>query len=241
MSNLFKLVLVSSIGAAVLSACGGGGGDSTPAAQTPIAPTPVTSFALQAGYKARLASGSTVNYLVSGTCTGSARGSASAPNATTFEGSSALAVTTTLTISFTNCTPTSTAVTSLTYIDSNYSLLGSSVAGTYYGKFLTIPSPLPTSVKVGDTAVYGTETLYTDSSKQTSKGQRTYSYVIEPDGTSTTTAIANLILKEFNSANQLLITGQSRARITADGTITPVSMDLQSSTTSTNHFVLTAN
>jgi len=236
MSHFFKLVLVGSISAAILSACGGGGGggDSMPV-------TPITSFALQAGYKARIASGSVVNYSISGPCTGSMRSSASTPSASTFEGAPALAVTTTSTVTFTNCTPTSSATTSLAYIDSNYSLLGSSVAGAYYGKFLTIPSPLPTSVKIGETAAYGTETLYTDSSKQTFKGQRTYSYVIEPDGTSTTTAIVNLIFKEFNSANQLLITGQSRARITADGMITPLSIDLQSSTTSTDHFVLTAN
>lgn len=243
MFNLFKLVLAGSISVVLLSACGGGGGggDSAPAAQTSTAPTPVTSFALQAGYKARLASGSVGNYVVSGTCSGTMKATASSPSSSTFESATALAITTTLTMSVTNCTPASQAVTAVSYIDSNYNPLGSSIAGTEYAKFLTVPSPLPTSVKIGDTAIYGTEAVYTDSSKQTSKGQRTFSYVVEQDGTSTTTAIVNLITKDTNTSNQLLVTAQSRARITADGTITPVTIDVQYSTTSTNHFIYTAN
>lgn len=238
MSNFFKMVLAGSIGAALLSACGGGGGDSAPAAQTPV-----TAFALQAGYKARLASGSTVNYAITGTCTGSARGSASTPSASTFEGAAALAITATVTVSMTSCNQASGASTSITYYDANYNLLGSSTPGTNYGKFLTVPSPLPTSVKIGDTAIYGTESLYLDSSKQTSKGQRTYTYVVEKDGTSTTTAIANLILKEYDAHSNLVVTAQSRARITADGTLTPVSLDIQYSTAFSSappHLIYTA-
>lgn len=217
----------------VLFGCGGGGSG----ASGPI----VTSFPLQSGYKARVASGSVTNYTISGTCSGSATVSVSAPTADTFEGAPALSATGTSTMNFANCTPSSIAATSTSYYDSNYNSLGHSTVGTEYGKFLTVPSPVPTSVKIGDTAVVGTETIYTDSTKTTTKGQRTRSYVIEADGASTSTAIVNLITRDFNTANQLLFTDQNRYRIVANGALTPVSEDVQYSTTSTTHLVLTAN
>ena len=238
MSNLSKLVLVSSIGAVLLSACGGGGGDF---AQTSPAPTPVTSFALRSSQNSQTTNAKVSNYAVTGTCLGSAHTSSSAPASAIFEGNPAFAVTTTATLTFTNCTPESSAATIVTYTDSNYVSVGSSSAGVSYGKYLIPPISLPTSVKIGDTAVYGTENMYTDSTKQTSMGQRTYSFVIEQDGASTTTAIVNFISRNFNTANQLLLTSQSRTRITVDGVRTPVSIDLQYSTTSTKHLILTAN
>jgi hypothetical protein len=222
----------------LIAGCGGGGGGSTPTQAA--AAVVVTSFPLQAAYKTRVANGSTRNANVSGTCSGSATTSDSAPSAATFEGASALSVTSTATLTFTNCTPASSAGTSVGYYDSNYNPLGHSMASVEYGKFLTVPSPLPTSVKVGDTAVFGTETIYSDSTKTTITGQRVLSFVIEADGTSTSTAVANLIVKQYNASNQLLYTEQGRYRIAADASLTYLTSDLQYSTTSTNHFILTA-
>jgi len=139
-----------------------------------------------------------------------------------------------------NCTPASTASTSITYYDSNSNVLGHSTENVEYGKFLTVPSPLPATVKIGDTAVYGTETIYTDSTKATLKGQRLLSYVIEADASSNQTAVANLITRDFNTANQLLFTQQSKFRLAADGALTAISQDIQYSTTSTARLVLTA-
>lgn len=239
-SKIIKLALPIAASVVFLSACGGGGSGASTTPTTPTVPA-VTSFALQSGYKARLANGNVGNYTVSGTCAGSAAISISSPSATTFEGAQALSVVSTITLNFTNCTPASAASTATGYYDSNYNPLGHSVSGTEYGKFLTIPTALPTSVKVGDTAIYGTETIYTDSTKTTTTGQRNLSYVIEADGTSTSTSIANLITKQFNTANQLLFTQQSRYRMAADGTLTNLSIDVQYSTTSTNHLLYTAN
>ena len=59
---VFALFAVATLS---LSGCGGGGGDSG----TTIA---VTSFPLQAGYKARISAGSADNFSISGTCTGTA-------------------------------------------------------------------------------------------------------------------------------------------------------------------------
>ena len=235
MSKFMNFALTGIVSAIFLAGCGGGS-STTPAAVVTAA---ATTFALQSGYKTRVASGSTDNFTISGTCSGSATMSDSTPSSATFEGSPALSVTVTATISFTNCTPSSNASTSTGYYDSNYNPLGYSTIGVDYGKFLTIPSPLPVSVKVGDTAVFGTETIYADSTKQITTGQRTLSYVIETDGASTSTAIANLITKQFNTSSQLLFTQQSRYRMAADGTLTIVSIDVQYATTSTNHLVYT--
>jgi len=151
-----------------------------------------------------------------------------------------LAVTITVTISLTNCTLASIASTSIGYYDSNYNPLGYSASGEEYAVFPTTPTPLPTSVKVGDNAIYGTTTIYTDNTKQTQTGERTLSYVIEADGSSSSSVIANLITKEYNTANQLLYTEQDRYRLAANGTVSPVSKDMQYSATSSIHFLLTA-
>ena len=213
-----------------LQGCGGGGD-----AGTSI--TPVTSFPLLAGYKARITAGASDNYAVSGTCAGNAAITTAAAVAATFEGVTGYSATQTATITFTNCTPASTAVTGTSYYDTSFSLLGSSTPGIDYTKYATAPPALPTSVKVGDTAVFSTLTVYADSTKATVTGQRLLSYVIEAD--TTTTAIANLITKGYNASGQLLFTQQSRYRIAADGSLTVISIDVQYSTTSTNHLVYT--
>lgn len=245
MTTCFKLAIASAFSIALLSACGGGGGGSdVPPAAAAAAPvqqsSAVTSFDLQSGYKALVAAGKSTNFTISGFCAGSATITTSAPSVGTFEGASALAAATTSTINLTNCTPASTAATSTGYFDSNYNPIGHSAAGVEYGKFLTVPTPLPTSVKVGDTAEFAIESIYTDSSKQTAKGKRNLSYVIESDGTSTNTAIVNLISRDFNTASQLLFTQQSRYRMAASGPLTAVSIDVQYSTTSSTHLVYSA-
>lgn len=214
--------------------CGGGGGSDTPSTPSSI---PVTNFPLQAAYKARVASGVVDNFAVSGSCSGTASSTTSSPVASSFEGASAFASTQTFTVNFTNCSPSSNAVTVTSYYDTNYTSLGSSVAGAEYSKYLTPPNPLPATVRVGDTGVYGTVTIYTDSTKSVSTGQRAQSYVIEAD--TPTTAIANFISKSYNSIGQLTSTQQSRYRIAGDGSLTTVSIDVQYSLTSTNHLVYT--
>ena len=237
---------------AILPACGGGssssnGGDnsvgsitgSTGGSTSSSDPQVAPSFALRAGYKSLLSSASVQTLRISGTCVGTATVSRSAPIASTFEGVAAIAVTDTATLNFTNCTPSSTASTSTGYFDGNYNPLGEVTVGIEYGVFVPVPAPLPASVKVGDTALVGTLSLYTDGTKRLGAGQRTTSFVIEADGMSATTAVANLISKEFNAANQLLSTEQARYRIATDGKMTFISSDVQYSTTGTNHLVLT--
>lgn len=96
---------------------------------------------------------------------------------------------------------------------------------------------LPASVKAGDTGLLGTETVYTDSSKAVLAGKVDFSYVVASD--TATTAMVTLILISYNASNQPLLTQQAKYRISGDGTLTIVSNDLQFSTTSTTHLLLT--
>ena len=208
-----------------------GGGDS---GGTTIA---VTSFPLQAGYQARIKAGSADNFTILGTCSGTATISTGAATASVFEGVSGFSATQTATVNLTNCTPATNAVSGVGYYDATYVPIGSSVLGVLYEKFVTAPAAIPTSVKVGDTAVVATTTVYADSSKAVVTGHRVLSYVVEAD--SANNAIVNLISKASNAANQPLFTQQSRFRIAADGTLSVLTIDIQYSTTSTNHLIWT--
>ena len=214
----------------VLAGCGGGGGGEAPVA-------PITSFALQAGLRAKILSGSSDNFAISGTCSGTSTVTVSGASASTFEGIAGYSSVQTQRINYTNCTPASSAVTGTNYYDINYATLGSSVLGLEYSKVQSVPPPLPTTVKVGDTALYATLNVYTDATKTTITGQRQLSYVVESD--SATTAFITLISKGYNNSSQLLFTQQSKYRIAGDGTLTIVAIDIQYSTTSTAHLVFT--
>ena len=214
--------------AAVLFTGCGGGGDSG---------ATTTSFPAQAGFRARIAAGSTDNFTLSGTCTGTATITNGAATPSTFEGVAGFAATQTATVNLTNCTPATNTISETSYYDGSYTPLGSSIPGVEYAKFLTAPPPLPTAVKVGDAAVYATLTTFTDSTKIIVTGQRVLSYVVEAD--TANTAVVNLISKGYDTLHQLLFTQQSRYRIAADGTLTVLTIDVQYSTTSTTHLLYT--
>ncbi len=228
--HLFITVICTSL----LTACGGGGGGA-PAATGPAASS--SAFPLKSAFSALIAAGETKSMIVSGTCTGTANATrAPAAGGATFEGvAGRLPASSALTISLTNCTPASIASTATGFYDSNYTPLGSNTVGGNYGVFLTVPV-IPTTVAVGDTGTLGTQNLYTNSAKTTPAGQRVSSYVVEAD--TTTTAIVNLISKEFNTSNVLLATEQDRYRISASGTLILVSIDVQASNGSTTHLFL---
>jgi hypothetical protein len=195
------------------------------------------AFPLRSGYQALITQQETNNYTISGTCNGNASESRTAAAAATFEGVAGYSVTTTLTGSYSNCTPASFAGTSVSYYDSTYKPTGGSITGTEYSVF-TSAIDLPASVAVGDTAQFGTVDVYSSNTKQTKTGTRVLSYVVE-SGSSSTNAIINLIAKGYNTSNQLLFTRQSRYRITTTGQLTAVSRDIQYSTTSLNHLIWT--
>jgi len=212
--TLFVLVLCTG----VLSACGGGGSVSP-------APVTVTAFALQTGYKARIAAGSTTDYVVSGTCSGTAHSTDSAPVAASFESKAALAANTSFSLAATNCPLASNTVVGQVFYDSNYTPLGTSVPGVAYGKFLTAPTPLLASVKVGESNEFGVQTMYSDSTKAVLTGKRVYSYVVEADTSST--ALVTFIVLGYNASQQLLVTELSKYRIAADGALTQLTLEFR--------------
>jgi hypothetical protein len=219
--------------ALLLSACGGGG--SSTASSGPAA-SPL-SLPLKSAYSALVASGYSITFAVSGTCNGTASETAgAAAGGAAFEGTSGLlSAAHTLTLSFTNCAPSSSAATSAVYYDTNYIPLGSSIPGTLY-RVYAAGLVIPSTVSVGSTGAIGTSNNYSNSSKTTLVGQTTLSYVVEPDTDST--AIVNLIARTFDAAGHLTSTEQDRYRISATGPIVPVSIDIQYAFTSTTHLVL---
>lgn len=234
-SSVTMLAIITS---AMLTGClGGGGGGGAAAPAGPV--TSTLSFPLQSAYKTTVANGLTKTFTISGTCSGSGSITrAPATTAATFEGVAGFSAAATINYTYTNCTPATTAQTATSYFDSSYVPLGNNSVGVNYGVYLT-PPIIPTSVIVGGTAIVGTETLYTDSTKATGNGRVDASYVIEAD--TSTTAIANLIAKIYNAAGTLIATEQDRYRIAATGALTPVSVDIQAANGSTTHLVWTYN
>ena len=238
--NTFQFSVISLLFAA-LSGCGGGGGGGTSTPSGPI--TSTLSFPLQSAYKTLVANGLSKGFTISGTCSGTGnRAQAPATTAATFEGVAGFSATSSITFSFTNCTPASIAQSSTAYWDSNYVPhgfnTGASTASANYGVYLTPPF-VPMSVTVGGTGIIGTETLYTDSTKATGYGTQALSYIVEAD--TSTTAIVNLIANAYNTGNTLLWTEQDRWRITSTGVLTPISADIQYANGSATHLILTYN
>jgi hypothetical protein len=229
MLNLLRSILASSVVIA-LAGCGGGGSSSSPTG--PVVST--LSFPMLSGFQTLTASGWSKTFAISGTCSGSlSMARAPANVAVTFEGQSALSATESITMTFSNCTPASSATTAtLYYNSSNYYPLGLNSVGVNYGVYLIAPV-IPATVTVGSTAVLGSETLYTDSTKAVPNGRIDESFVVEAD--TATTAIVNLIAKEYNAMGALIFTEQDRYRMSSTGALTPISWDVQY--TNGNHLV----
>lgn len=215
---------------AVLTACGGGGGGST---STPVPVASTASFPYESGFKARVANGSSVTYNVSGYCSGTASDVRGAPVSGTFEGSPALAVTATQ-VNSVSSPCTSVTLNGTRYYDTNYVPRGYNIPAGSYGVFVS-PPVIPISVKIGDTGAIGTQYLYTDSTKAVYMGKQLFTYIVEAD--SATTAIVNVVDKLYTSTNVLSMTTQDRMRIATNGTLTPISHDMQDAQGNSLHFV----
>ena len=227
-----KLLWTTCLALAMTACGGGGGGGGTPA---PVAST--LSFPLLSGFKALTASGWSKSFTVSGSCTGSGSsttGPASA--AATFEGQTALAASIHLVMNFTSCPFSNIDRTGTDYADSNYLPLGTDIPGSSYSVRVA-PVTIPASVKVGDSGPMGTENEYADSSKTSSDGHEDQTYVVEADGPET--AIVNFISKSYDATGALRSVEQDRYRITASGTLTAVSADLEYKQAPFLHLILT--
>jgi hypothetical protein len=228
-SGTRTFALAGALAAALLAGCGGGGGD---AAAMPSGSD--MAFPLQAGYKALISNGYSIDFDVSGDCSGTASQVNGKAQAATFEGTAGVAAVSTQTIDFSNCTPAHTVGSETEYFDAGYASLGSTVGSTKYGVYAT-PATFPVSVKVGDSGSYGTEIMYADASKTTQTGKAVRTWRVDADTASS--AIGTLTTQVFDGANQLDYTQQSRYRIAADGVLTIV--DVQYAGANALHLVLT--
>jgi hypothetical protein len=238
--RFFRLALILTATLLVFASCGGGGGGG--GSTGPVAST--LSFPLQAsgaalvknGYSiAMKAKGTAATQATDGLCSGTFDLTQTAANtATTFEGSPALSATRVSSIAFTNCTPANVSVTATHFYNSAYDELGFSVVGGRYG-VETVIGNTPAMVKVGNSGTLGSTTFYTDSSKAVFDGHDEDSFVVEAD--TANSVIVNFISKDYNAASQLTTTEQDRVRIDSAGVLTPLSIDIQYSTTSTTHLV----
>ena len=235
MSNKFKAFIraatIAAATAGMLPGCGGGGGDGGATAR--VAST--ATFPLQAGYRALLAAGSSSRFTISGDCGGTATETTSRPSAATFEGAPAQAVTATVTMSLTGCLPASSATSAVFYYATDFTPLGSEVSGG--GEYVVYEPGLvvPATVKVGDTAVIGQATKYASRAKTTVAGTEVLSYVVAAD--TANTALVTLITRDSDASGRVTATAQTTYRISADGALTRLSMDVA---TPNIHVVLTA-
>ena len=208
----------------LLAACGGGGGGSSGSSAPPPSNVSTNAFPVAAGYRALTAAGQTVRFNSTGTCNGTFSNiEGPASTSTTFESKPALSSTAVISYNFTNCTPASAVTTETRYFDTNYAPLGFSVLGGNYAVWAS-PAVIPATVHVGDAGVVGTQNLYTSSAKTTPAGRNDVSYVVEADTTST--AIFNIINKNYNAAGTLQSTEQDRYRMQANGALTAISYDI---------------
>jgi FKBP-type peptidyl-prolyl cis-trans isomerase len=203
----------------------------------------VPSWSLRAPMATWLSQSMGVNYLVSGMCTGSVSEANGAPSQVAFDGTTRTAVATAAVWQFTNCSPATFNAIESTYYDSNYNLVGSAVttahvlSGTEFVTFAQPANALPATVRIGDTGTIGSATVYATSAKTGTTSTRTYSYAIEADDGSTTTAIANFRTLTTNSSGQPLLTLQTKYRLGANASLALIAQDIQFATTSTIHLV----
>jgi hypothetical protein len=239
-ARIFRSLASTIATAALLAGCGGGGGgDTSSTASSAVPPVASTSsFPLATGYQTLISGGENNNFNVSGSCAGTATITTSAATtAATFEGVTGFSAGQTSSISFSNCLPATSTTSGTSYYNGGYLPIGFAIAGGEYDVATAAPTAIPASVVVSDSGTIVTLTSYTDSSKATVTGKRVISYQIEAD--TSTTAIANIITRSYNTSDQLLSTQQSRYRMAASGTLALVSIDVQFSTNSTVHLVYT--
>lgn len=210
----------------VLVACGGGGGGGSGGTSGGNGTTASSlAFPIQIAKRAMITNGQARTFTASGSCSGrSTLTHAPSTSAASFEGvGGRIASIQTVSASFSNCTPATLDSTQTYFYDANYLPLGSSSA-TQYSVFAQT-TPLPASVKVGDTGSIGTRNIYSDSTKTVPIGLAVVTYAIEAD--TANTAIYNEITRIYNSANSLTLTEHSRYRISQSGPLELISVQVQ--------------
>ncbi len=209
--------------AILVSACGGGGGGGGAAVAVPV--VSASSFSMPAVLADQVNNGYTQNFSISGTqvvggttfnVTGTGTITVAPASNAVFEGQVALqnSSTTTVTLTVNGITAPPVTETSQSFSTTSYAPLG--MSNGEYWVVQGVPV-IPATVKVGDTGVIGTYTRYTDNTKTSVLGTAQASYVVEAD--TATSAVINLILREFDNASVVELTDQIRWRIDTLGNV----------------------
>jgi hypothetical protein len=147
-----------------------------------------------------------------------------------FEGALRNYSTSTTTIRFSNCTPSSTTGTGQDFYDSNfiplgYSILsGSPANNAFYGVYAGTPN-FPISLTAGASGSIGTENLYTNSSKTTSAGRRVVTYTSSAE--TSTTLLLNLNAQVYDASSNLTYTERNTYRISTAGVATLLALEVE--------------
>lgn len=213
-------VFISFISLYFISGCGGGG----TAVQAPPVATALI-YQLKAAYVNYVTSIQSLPFTLTANyqgqlITGSGTLSQDSVKSGIFEGKAALQKATTITGTMNaNGQAIPLAITSVSYVDSNYSPLGDVTTG--YG-VVTGSVNIPATAVLGSTGVWFTENIYRTNSKANLIGIGTMSYVVEADS-SPNTAILKIIQNMTDSGNTLVSSGTVIFRMTPSGSLTRLS------------------
>ncbi len=227
--------VVSVVLAAVLGACGGGsGGSSTGTATTGTSSSTASTFNYRQAVLNNDQNGLTLSFNATASGASSCSGSGTfvqSPltslttfNTLTTQGVSALSGAITITINWTNCSPTPTLITSTDFIDSTTLVpLGFSEAGVY-GVY-TAPPVIPASVAVGNTGSLGAVQLYTDSTETASLGSESVQYAVSA-GADSSDVTLTVTTQSYDATGTLVATVTEVDQLSAAGVLTPVSITM---------------
>jgi hypothetical protein len=147
-----------------------------------------------------------------------------------FEGALRNYSTSTTTIRFSNCTPSSTTGTGQDFYDSNFAPLGYTVLSgspsnnAFYGVYSGTPN-IPLSLTAGASGSIGTELLYTNSSKTTSAGRRVVTYTSAAE--TSLSLLLNITSQVYDTNSNLTYTERNTYRITTAGVATLLALEVE--------------
>jgi hypothetical protein len=219
--TFLKSHIVVFILAVSVASCGGGGANTGNIGFAGNDPAVVStlSFPLQKGLRGLSEFSNSIDYSISGTCSGVSSSGSQDAVPSSFEGASAVAVTSTVSFSFINCSPASSASTGTSYFDANFNPLGILAGNGEYGVYAA-PVRVPETVMVGDSGTLGVMQRYRDSTKTTLAGQDEMAYVVEANDADS--AVVDIMTRSYAANSVLMMTSHDRYRIVASGAMIPL-------------------
>lgn len=190
----YPTLLALTLSTAFLAACGGGGGDSTPAASIP------TTFPLDAAYTKAVTNGVSLSgTAVDGADTWTMTVSLTPASDEAFEGVVRKKALQSLTIKKNGTVLAASNIQS--YFSTNpFATQGARYSDGTYAVQTSTTGSFPVAAKVGDSGGLGILTVYTDTSKTSIQSTAESTWTLEADTATTAFGCANSILKNAAGA-----------------------------------------